>query len=135
MFPLLYLFGDGAFLALRAALGAILIVHGVPKFKNLKATGENFAMMGFRPGGFWAFVVAFVEFVGGIALLLGFYTQVVAAFVAVEFAVITIWKIAKKQQFVGGLELDLIILAVALTLLTAGAGAISLDHYFFFGGF
>lgn len=91
--------------------------------------------MGFHPGFFWGPLVALVEFFGGLALLVGVYTQVAAALFVGEFVVINIWKFSKKQAFVGNIELDLIILGAVLVLLTLGAGAFSLDHYFFLVGF
>ena len=131
LFQLLFVFNDWAILLIRIVLGAILIVHGFPKIKNLKETIANFPKMGFKPGWLWGPLVAFVEFFGGIALVLGFYTQAVAILIAGQFAIIIIWKIIRKQKFIGGLEFDLLILAAALLLLTQGAGMFSLDRFFF----
>src|SRR3989344_8548851 len=126
MFPILYLFSDWALLILRAVLGLILVVHGWPKIKNLRGTGAWMASVGFRPGIFWAVVVAIIEFFGGLALIAGLGVQLVAALIAGQFLVINVWKIAKRQKFVGGLsakggsasggEFDLLILASALAL-------------------
>lgn len=135
MFTLFYIFSNWALLVLRVVFGLIFVVHGWPKIKNLKMTAQNFSAMGFRPGGFWGPLVAVVEFFGGLALILGFYVQVVAALFVVQFLVINIWKIIKRQPFVGGFEFDLLLLAVALALLTLGAGAFSLDRIIFFGAF
>ncbi|MCL5733752.1 MAG: DoxX family protein [Patescibacteria group bacterium] len=132
LFQLLFVFNDWAVLLIRIVLGAILIIHGFPKIKNLKATIANFPQMGFKPGWLWGPLVAFLEFFGGIALVLGFYTQVVAILIAGQFTIIIIWKIIRKQKFVGGLEFDLLIWATALLLLTQGAGMFSLDRFFFF---
>lgn len=134
MFPLIYIFGDWGITLLRVVLGLILIVHGWPKLRSLKKTAESFGTMGFRPGGFWALLVTVVEFFGGLALILGLYVQVAAPLVAVEFLVINIWKLAKRQSFVSGWEFDLLILAAALAVFTLGSGALSLDRFLFWGG-
>ena len=59
MIPYFGVFIDWGFLALRLAVGAILLVHGWPKLKDLKANGVNFEAMGFRPGPLWGTVAAF----------------------------------------------------------------------------
>ncbi|MEK9180574.1 MAG: DoxX family protein [Patescibacteria group bacterium] len=133
MFPIFYLFDDYALLALRLALGLVLLAHGWPKLKNLRGTGEWFSSVGFRPGIFWAAVAAVVEFFGGLALVLGFGVQVAAFFVAGQFAVINFWRIfLKRHALVGGFELDLIILGSALALVALGGGAWSLERFFGF---
>lgn len=134
MFPVYYLYNDFVLLILRVILGLILVAHGWPKFKSLKGTAQNFEGMGFKPGRFWAIIVMIVEFFGGIALILGIFTQGVASLILIEFLVITIWKILKKSPIVGGLELDLLIWAIAVLLSVQGAGTISLDQSIFFGG-
>lgn len=131
----LSIFSDWGIFSLRVALGAILIVHGWPKLKNIKTIGGNFAAMGFWPGAFWGPVVAIVEFFGGLALTLGFFTQIAAALFVGQFIVIIIWRMIKKHTFIGAIELDLIILAASLALLTLGGGAFSLDRYLFLFGF
>lgn len=134
MFPAFYFSGDLGVLILRAMLGVIFIVHGFPKIKNLKTTGEGFGMMGFRPGIFWGTMVGLLEFFGGIALILGFLVQPLAFLFCVEFLTICIWKVKNNQMFIEGkLELDLLILAAVFFLFTVGAGAFSLDSLFLFG--
>lgn len=108
-------------------MGLILMGHGLPKLKNLKATGESFQGMGFKPGLFWGTLVALLEVFGGLALILGFFTQVFAALVAIEFIVI-LATIKRKSGFVGGYELDLLILAVAVLLVLVGSGSVSIDN-------
>lgn len=134
MFPILYILSDFGLLVVRVALGIILLVHGLPKIKNLKVTAHNFDGMGFKPGRLWGTVAAIVEFAGGIALILGFWVQLAALFVVGEFLVINVWKITKRQPFVGGWEFDLLILAAAIVLFSGG-GVLSLDRFFSIGAF
>ena len=130
MFALLYIFNNWATLALRVAVALILIAHGFPKIKNISKTSSDFAGMGFRPGFIFGPLVALVEFAGGLLLLVGFLTQAVAAVVAIEFFIITLWRLKQKSPFKGGLELDLLVLASSLILLTGSAGAWALDEVF-----
>ncbi len=122
----LWIWSDWGLLVLRVILGLILIKHGWPKLKDLKQAGNGFAQMGFKPGVFWATVVSLLEVFGGLLLILGFLTQIVAFFVAIEFIVILI-KVKRKAGFVGGYEFELLILAAALALIVLGAGRVSLD--------
>src|SRR5882724_6666102 len=107
MFIYLATYSDTALLALRFAFGALMIAHGWPKLRNLKATAKSFDQMGFKPGALFGSIAAFLETFGGIAIILGFLTQPIALLFVVQFAIIIVWKILKKQPFVGGWEIDL----------------------------
>ncbi len=126
--PLL-VFSDWGIFVLRVVLGLIMVAHGLPKVKNLKKTAESFKGMGFWPAGFWATVVAFVEFGGGLALIFGFLTQFFALLIAIQFIVILLkLKFKPEAKFKGGYEFDLLIFASALILATLGGGALSLER-------
>jgi len=133
MLSTFFFYGGLGVFALRIALGAIFLAHGWPKIKDLRTTAANFNGMGFRPGALWGTVIALLEFFGGIALVLGAFTQIVTVFFIVEFATILIWKISKRNPFVGGWEFDLLILAAILVLLLNGGGSYSLDRSYFLG--
>lgn len=124
----LFLFGDWGLLVLRVALGIILIAHGWPKIRNLKATGESFTGMGFKPGLFWATVVGLTESIGGLFFIAGFLTQVAALLVAIQFLVV-IFTVKRGSKLAGGYELDLLILASALALAALGSGSYGLENY------
>ncbi len=127
LFPQLFAFEQLAPLILRVVLGVIFIVHGYPKlFGQFAGTVQFFESVGIKPAKFWVFVVGVVEFFGGILLVFGFLTQLVAALLAIRMLV-TIWKLKFSQGLVGGYELDLALLAMALALLFLGPGAFSLD--------
>ncbi|MDI6734217.1 MAG: DoxX family protein [Patescibacteria group bacterium] len=124
----LFVFSDWALLILRLVLGVIMLVHGLPKIKDLKANGQNFVAIGFKPGMFWGTIAALVEFVGGIALIAGFFTQIVAIFIFIQFLVV-IFKVDLEKGFVDGYEYPLLIAAAALILATMGGGIYNLDSY------
>lgn len=114
-------------LTLRLVLGLILILHGWPKVAHIRRTEEDMEVMGFAPGRLWGPVVALVEFLGGLMLVAGLFTQVIAALLVFEFAVI-IGAVKKGESLVGGYEFELLILAVAFALVFMGGGAWSADQ-------
>ncbi|MBI2038765.1 MAG: DoxX family protein [Candidatus Niyogibacteria bacterium] len=127
LFPSLFVFSGFAPLLLRIILGTIFVVHGYPKlFKNFSETAGFFESIGIRPGKFWVFAVGAVEFFGGIALVLGFATQLAAALLAIDMLV-AIAKVKFRQGFVGGYEFDLTLLVIALSLVLTGPGAYAID--------
>ena len=133
MFPLYFLYDMWPVLILRIALGAIFIAHGWPKMRDLKGTHQSFHAMGFKPGVLFGTIAAFLEFFGGIAIILGIFTIFISALFVLQFLVIIIWKWSKGAPFKGanGWEFDLLILAVAFALFSLGAGAYSIDRMIF----
>ncbi len=117
-----------AFVILRIAIGIIFAVHGYQKIKGgpqnfggwLKSLAVPFPT-------FSAYLVSYTEFLGGIALIVGFLTPLAALMIAATM-VVAITKVKASKGLVGGYELDLILLAAALALALAGPGALSLDH-------
>ncbi len=118
-----------AALLLRLIIGAVFIMHGYPKFSTAqrKQGWEWLKSMGL-PGGLILFA-AVAEFFGGLALLLGILTQIIAVLFAL-FMLSTTWlsKVKMKKKFVGGYEVDVILLVASLALAALGAGAFSIDH-------
>src|SRR5262249_36126690 len=78
----------------RIAVGWNLLVHGWGKVtRGVGAYAKGFAEMGFDSI-VWVWGALGIEFVGGIALILGLFTRFFAAAAAIEMAVITYiyWK-------------------------------------------
>ena len=123
-----FLTGDIALLLLRLVVGLIFVVHGWPKLRDLKGTAGNFEGMGFKPGTFWGTLVALVEFVGGLAIFFGLYTGLAALLIGIEMLVGIFWKMSRGQGLAGGYELDLILLAGCIALLTLGPGVYSIEY-------
>ena len=126
--PLL-IFSDWAIFVARVVLGLILVRHGLPKLKNPKGTGVWLEGVGFRPGIFWGLVAGLLEFVGGLALVFGFLTQLASFFIVLQFLVI-LFKFKNKAMFEKDAEIDWLILTLALLILTLGSGALSVDEFF-----
>jgi putative oxidoreductase len=127
-FPILAILDIWALFILRVVLGLIFTAHGLAKVRNLKANAESFTGMGFKPGMFWGTLVGLTETISGIALILGFFTQVAAALVGLVMIVAIVWKIIRKMSF-NKMEIDLILLASAFTILILGGGAYALDMF------
>lgn len=72
-------------LLLRVVLGIIFLAHGTVKFQGgIENIVGWFSSIGL-PGGF-AYVVAIIELVGGIALILGLGTRIVSALLVLIMA-------------------------------------------------
>lgn len=127
MIQFLFAYQEWGFLLLRIALGVILVWHGVPKLKNVSATGSWMGSVGFRPGKFFAVFAGLLELLGGAAIILGFLTQIFAALFAVQFLLILL-TIKRKAPFKDK-EFDILILGASLLLMTGG-GTLSLDEYY-----
>jgi putative oxidoreductase len=70
-----------------------------------------------------------VEFLGGIALILGVGTRIAAALIAIEM-VVAILLVSIKRTFIAGWEFELMLVAAAVGVALLGAGALSLDRVF-----
>lgn len=71
----------------------------------------------------------FVEFFGGLGMLFGLLTPIIAALSALWMLSTTWFSIAKaKKKYQGGYELDITLLLLALALAFIGGGTFSIDH-------
>jgi len=111
---------------IRGALGTIFIVHSLKKFDP---SWQGWLIdMGLPPE--IQLPIALTEFIGGIMLLVGVLTRITG----VLFSLIllgAIFQIRWQNGFFiseGGWEWDLIMLAVALTIIAAGPGRISISY-------
>lgn len=118
-----------ASLILRLAVGALFMVHGYPKLGS-KQRKEGAAWMKSTgmPGGMIAFAGT-AEFFGGLALILGILTPIVAVLAALWMLSTTWFARSKlKKKYMGGWELDVTLLLAALTIAALGSGVFSIDH-------
>lgn len=117
-------------LILRIAIGSLYIYHGYPKLGAArKGTADWLKSIGFP--GWLAMFAGLVEFFGGIALVLGVLTSIVAGLSALWMIATTWLSMTKiKKKYAGGYELDITLLLVSLALAAIGGGRLSLDYLF-----
>ena len=119
-------------LILRVVLGFLFFIHGFVKFQgwieNIAGWFESIHIPGFM-----AYVVAFIELVGGIALILGVATRIVS----ILFALVMAGAIITAKLPAGllgngqmaGYELDIAFLAIAVYLAVNGSRLLSLHQF------
>lgn len=128
IFPELLTYQMFAPLLLRVVLGLILINLGYLKFNKEKARFHLlFQTLGWKPKEFWTKVFGTIEMVGGVALIVGFWTQIAAlVFVIINFAELFI-----ETKEASLLKRDaifyLLIFIIALSLLFTGPGFLAFD--------
>lgn len=113
-------------LIVRLIAGAVMIYFGSGKITDLKNNASNFVKMGFKPGWFWGTMIAFVEFLGGLMVLLGIYAWIPAILFGFQMIVGTIWKITSTDKPFTDWSYDLLLLASMLVILVFGSGSLSL---------
>lgn len=113
-------------LALRLAAGIIFVMHGYGKlFGNMPGMDAFTGMvgkMGFPLPGFFAYVAALTEFVGGLLLIAGVGTQIVSVLLAIVMLVA--WGMVKKFALPAG-DADFALLAIVVSLFCMGPGRFS----------
>ncbi|MGY4542478.1 putative oxidoreductase [Arthrobacter sp. UYNi723] len=124
-----------AITVLRVILGFLFTAHGWQKFNEWTIAGTQaaFTQMGVPAANVSAPFVAGLELAGGIALILGVLTRVVAALLAVNMIGAFFLVHASAGVFAdkGGYELVLLLGAAALALALTGAGRVSVDRVLF----
>lgn len=75
---------------LRVVTGALLVWHGASKvFEGYTPLIEGLTQRGWPLPAFQAFMASYIEFAGGILLVVGLFTRPVAFAVIVQFVIIT----------------------------------------------
>ncbi len=105
-------------LLLRVGLGAVFLTHGILKFQNMGETVEWFASIGLAS--FFAYLVALIETLGGIALILGTYVGPFGYLLAIVMlgVFVKMWDV----PWVGKHEFHLLLLLGSLSVAMAGPG-------------
>lgn len=120
---------DAGLLVLRLAAGAIFIYAGYGKLFGSIGMDAFTGMVegiGFPAPAFFAYCAAITEFFGGMALILGLGTPIVAALLA--FVMLIAFSMVNGAGFPAG-ELDVALFAIVLALGAIGPGSWSLDRH------
>jgi len=112
-------------LPIRILVGIVLILHGLPKVSDILGTQDFFTKIGLPPG--LAILIALLEVIGGFAILFGILTRAAAGLVILEMIGSTL-HVKLSKGFVGGYELDLLVMAICISLFITGPGRISIEY-------
>lgn len=128
LFPQLLPFANVGLWILRFAVGIIFFYHSLPKLRNSSGMAE---MMGMGGMGMMVMLLGLVEFLSGIALVLGVWTQLAALVIGIimlgAVGMKTMkWNVPFAAMDKTGWEFDLVLLASAIAILFTGGGAIGI---------
>ena len=117
---------------LRVVVGIMFLMHVSGKF-NAGPSGVAANVMtknGLEPAILWAYVIIFLESVGGVCLIIGLFTRFFAAALAIEMLVALLVVHLPKGYAAagGGYEYVLLIGAACFLIAIRGGGPYSVDQ-------
>lgn len=117
---------------LRVVVGFMFIMYGWDKFfgLGLEVWAGLFASQGIPLANLAVILVALVELIGGVALVLGLFTQWAATLLTIDMAVAILLVGLDGGFWVwdNGVSFPLALLAATLALALMGPGEAALDH-------
>lgn len=125
---------DFGLLFLRLGMGVMMMVHGFPKITGgpeawaSPSLGGAIGALGvpvFLPA-FWGFMAAVAEFVGGLALIFGFFHRLALFLLICTMIVAVAVHASKGENYFHPLELGLVFVGMFI----AGPGKFSMDDCF-----
>jgi len=125
---------DLAFTLLRIGAGTIVIPHGVSQLLGGNASFAHgaLALIGVSPSSMTSYLIVYLELIGGVCLVFGFFTRVFAAALAIEmmWVAAVFWANPSEQHDEFEPWEFPLVLALLLLLITAvGGGPWSLDRW------
>jgi putative oxidoreductase len=119
-------YSDIALLLLRLGVGIIFLVSGWGKLTGIEGVTGFFGNIGVPMPFIMAWVVALVEFFGGIMVLLGAYAKIPYLLLAIIMLVAIF--LVKMDQGFSASRLEIMLLLASLALFFMGSGNYSVDH-------
>lgn len=130
-------YGDLGWPLLRISYALFFVPHGCQKLfgwfgGNIQLVARAIESMGLQSGLAWAYVIGTLEVFGGILLALGLFTRPVALLFAGFMYVAAFHYYSGFGYFwtIGGMEVPLLMMLLALALAIRGGGEFSLDRQF-----
>ena len=130
---------DYGLLPLRLALGIVFLMHGSQKVfglfggPGLDGTINFVSSLGFPVPALFGILLAFVELLGGLSILLGFFARYFSLLIIVDMLLALLLVHYKNGFFAGnnGYELVFVLLLGALSIVMLGTKKWSLDKALF----
>lgn len=119
-------YSDLALLLLRIGVGVIFIYHGWGKLTGIEGVQGFFGNIGIPLPGIMAWVVAIVEFFGGLMVLFGAYAKI--PYLLLAFIMLVAIFTVKIGQGFEAARIDIMLLLTNLALFLLGSGQYSVDH-------
>src|SRR6476646_6105862 len=111
-------------LPIRILAGLTLLLHGLPKITDISGVQSFFPNLGLPPE--LAIPVALLDVIGGLAILFGILTRIASGLFIIEMiGAVVVAKLSKG--FVGGYEVEIIIIAICNRLFITGPGRILIE--------
>jgi putative oxidoreductase len=131
---------DWTLTLIRVAAGGVMLPHGMQKMfgwfggAGFSGTIHNFGQRGFPAP--LVFLVIVAEFFGSLGLILGCLSRIAAFSIAVDMTVAAITTTSHFGMFINwsgkqkgeGMEFQVLMIAMALAIMFAGGGALSVDR-------
>ncbi len=120
-----------ALILMRVVTGVIFAIAGWMKFQNMDGalasygTIATFTAAGIPAATFFAYLVAIIELVGGIALIAGLWTRVAAKLLAIVMLVAFLLTLTQQGFFMA--ELPLVMFVLCFNLFCVGGGKYAMD--------
>ncbi len=129
LFPELFTYGFLATGVLRITLGLIFIWFAYEKFFRERTEHiAFFEKLGMKPAIVFFALVTGVEFIAGIGLLVGYYTQIAALITGSLMTFATFIKLYRPQALPGNtLEFYILLAILSFALIFLGPGAFAFD--------